>query len=373
MSRQIVLLLFLSPLALSLTFGQSTDSSSFAVVGYAQFRFRGGASYDYAELSHLNFSFVHLREGRLSLFGNRDSTALARTVSLKQIYPHLKVAVSVGGWGGCGSCSATFATAEGRRTFVTSARDLLERFGLDGIDLDWEYPAIEGFPGHRYAPEDRHDFTLLLQELRGVLGNRFELTFAAGAFDQYLTSSVEWKEVTPLVDRIYLMTYDLVNGFSTVTGHQTPLYSTSEQVASADHAVRFLDSVGVPGEKIVIGAAFYARVWKDVPDTNHGLHQPGAFAGLVSYKDLTSYWRDHPGFQMLWDSVAAAPYAYNPSERLFATFDDRRSVALKTAYALRHHLGGMMFWELNGDIPEDGLLHTIDSVKSVTRGEGGTR
>ncbi len=363
MIRPFFILLLLVSAGSPIAFSQPQESAPFVVTGYLGGRFHDFESYRFDQLSEVNYSFVRLHGDRLGGRGERAGTAIARLVSLKQQFPGLKVVVSFGGWGGCESCSEIFSTAAGRTAFADSTKEFLERFGLDGIDLDWEFPAIEGYPGHRYAPEDRHNFTLLVRELRRVLGNRYELTFAAGAFDQYLTQSVEWDQIVPLVDRINLMTYDLVNGFSTRTGHQTPLYSTKSQNASTDHAVKVLDSIGVPRGKIVIGAAFYARVWKDVPGVNNGLYQPGTFDNFVTFRDMDSYWKSHPGFVSYWDSTAHAPYAYNAAEKLFATFDDRRSVSEKTAYALREGLGGIMFWELSGDIAKDGLLHSIDSTR----------
>jgi GH18 family chitinase len=58
----------------------------------------------------------------------------------------LKVILSLGGWGGCKTCSEVFSTEEGRKEFAQSAKDLCEKYKTDGIDLDWEYPAIEGYP-----------------------------------------------------------------------------------------------------------------------------------------------------------------------------------------------------------------------------------
>lgn len=95
-----------------------------------------------------------------------------------------------------------------------------------------------------------------MQVLRAALGPGYELSFAAGGFREYLRNSVEWAAVMPLVDRVNLMSYNLVNGYSTTTGHHTPLYATPQQRASVNEGVRYLDSVGVvPGKVVVIGAA----------------------------------------------------------------------------------------------------------------------
>jgi len=167
----------------------------------------------------------------------------------------------------------------------------------------------------------------------------------------------------PLVERVHVMTYDLVNGYSTVTGHHTPLFSTQEQRESIDNAVRFLDSVGVARSKIVIGAAFYARVWENVENTNKGLFQRGKFARYLGYRDFEAYFGTDGGFEYNWDSTAQAPYRYSAKQQLFATFDDVQSVSLKTRYVTANKLGGIMFWELTGDTGKGGLLEAIDRVK----------
>lgn len=176
-------------------------------------------------------------------------------------------------------------------------------------------------------------------------------------------NSIEWEEVMPLLDRVNLMSYDLVNGNSPATGHHTPLYSTESQIESADNAVRFLDALSIPREKLVIGAAFYARVWEEVANINNGLYQAGKFQQAVLYKQLDEFFTNNPGFEYYWDSAAQSPYHYNPEKKLFVTYDDSLSIALKTQYALQNNLGGIMFWQLSGDNSENGLLEVIHTVK----------
>ncbi len=317
-----------------------------------------------SQLTHIIYSFLHLKGNKLALDNAQDSVSLAYLASLKKEHTQLKVMLSLGGWGGCETCSPVFATEKGRKEFAQSTKALLDQFGIDGIDLDWEYPAIEGYPGHLFAPEDKQHFTELVRVLRKTLGKKAIITFAAGGFEKYLEKSVAWDEVMPMVDFVNIMSYDLVNGNSTVTGHHTPLYSTEHQVESADHAVQYLDAVGVPLDKMVIGAAFYARVWENVIDTNQGLYQAGKFKQAVSYSMFEQFVRDHPGFVYHWDTVAQAPYWYTADQQLFATYDNDESVTKKTQYAVKHGLKGIMFWVLGEDKREDSLLKAIsDTVK----------
>lgn len=314
------------------------------------------------QLDQIIYSFLHL-DGNHLASSEKDLNYLDYLNSLKKINPDLKVLVSLGGWGGCETCSDIFSDKKGREEFALSVQELLQRHNLDGIDLDWEYPVIEGYPGHHFKPADQQNFTSLVEELRKTLGPDYVISFAAGGFSDYMQKAVDWKKVMPLVDHVNIMSYDIVNGNSKKTGHHTSLFSTANQKNSTDSSIRYLDSLGIPHEKMVIGAAFYARVWEDVGDLSHGLYQQGNFKESVSYKDLDHYFEMNTGFKNFWDSTAHARYSYNAEKGLFATFDDSLSVAQKTSYVIENHLGGIMFWQLTGDKPENGLLDVIYHVK----------
>lgn len=271
----------------------------------------------------------------------------------------------MGGWGGCPTCSDVFSSHEGRKEFLESVFFLNKQYQTDGIDLDWEYPAIEGFPDHKYMVEDKKNFTALVQVLRKTLGKDYEISFAAGGFQKFLNESAEWSEVMKEVNRVNLMSYDLINGYSTATGHHTALFSTPSQNVSTDFAVQHLIKIGVPKNKIVVGAAFYARVWENVPATNNGLYQSGKFKTSIDYKNFGSELSAPNGFKLYWDGKAKAPYAYNAQQKLFATFDDKKSIRIKTQYVVDQQLDGIMFWEISHDTNSDGLVAEIYKLKST--------
>ena len=338
---------------------QSIATSPIAIMAYYTGDGTTINNYRIDQLTHLIFSFLHVQGDSLHVASPKDSVTLRQLVALKSQYPHLKVMVSMGGWGGCEPCSAAFSTAKGRRQFAQSTKKILDEYGLDGIDLDWEYPAIQGYPGHLFTSQDKENFTDLIRRLRHVLGKKKIISFAAGGFDEYLRYSIDWHKVVPMVNYVNLMSYDLVNGYSKVTGLHTPLYSSANQPESVDHAIHYLDSIHIDMHKVVIGAAFYARVWTEVPDTNHGLFQSGKFTDMINYSDFDSYFSPANGFIFYWDKDSQAPYCYSSEKHAFGTFDDIRSVQLKTKYVKEKHLGGIMFWELTCDKPKDGLLHAI--------------
>lgn len=341
---------------------QKRSSDTFSVIAY----YTGDAhvidTYDTGKLTHIIFSFCHLKDGKLSVDSKRDSLTIQHLVSLKKKNPRLKIMLSLGGWGGCAPCSEAFSTLEGRKLFANSVKQLNSYFGTDGIDLDWEYPTIEGHPGHLFQPADYDNFTSLVEELRKSLGKKHELSFAAGGFQKFLDESVDWKKVMPLVDRVNIMSYDLVNGYATVTGHHTPLYSTKPDEESTDKAVRYLLDLGIPARKLVIGAAFYTRVWKDVAAQNNGLYQKGVHTSGYDFKRLDTTFTEQKGWKYYWDDRAKAPYWYHSQAQKFATGDDKESVKYKTRYAREKKLGGIMFWELTLDQKKDGLLQAISDA-----------
>ncbi len=341
---------------------QQKAEKPIAVIAYYPGNDTAIDSYAVENLTHIIYSFCHLKGNELVVDDAADSLTILKLVSLKNRNPNLKVLLSLGGWGGCKTCSEVFNTSKGRKEFARSVRKLGKQYKTDGIDLDWEYPAIEGYPGHQFLKEDKHNFTLLIYELRKALGKKQVLSFAAGGFTRFFQESVEWELVMPKVDFVNLMTYDLFHGYSTSTGHHTALFPTAGQKESVHHAVSFLDSIGVPRNKMVVGAAFYGRVWENVNENNKGLYQPGKFKRGVTFKGLPQYLSENPGFVEYWDDEAQAPYWYNKDLQLFFTHDNRKSLALKTKYVLENRLGGIMFWHLGEDVAEGGLLHAISET-----------
>lgn len=353
---------FLAILICTLSFAQTPEELS--VIAY----YAGGP--DKAEklpaekLTHIIFSFCHLKGNLLVVDNPRDSLTIRKLVALKKRNPHLKIILSLGGWGGCSTCSAVFSTSQGRADFAQSALALNKLFNSDGLDLDWEYPTIEGYPEHLYQPSDKENFTFLLKELRSRFGDEYQLSFAAGGFQKFLEQSVDWDQVMPYVDRVNIMTYDLVNGYAKETGHHTALYSNAKQRESTHNAVQFLKGIGVPSSKLVIGAAFYARVWENVSPANNGLYQKGDFKMAINYSDFRSGLKD---FKRYWDATSHAPYAFDSKKKLFATFDDKQSLKEKTNYAIAEKLDGIMFWEIGLDTDTYGLVDCIYKAKMQSK------
>jgi len=71
---------------------------------------------------------------------------------------------------------------------------------------------------------------------------------------------------------------------------------------------------------------------------------------------------EQQGYVYYWDDVAKAPYMYNKTLKKIFSYDNERSISLKTQYAVDKGLSGIMFWQLGDDKPVNGLLYAIDST-----------
>ena len=152
----------------------------------------------------------------------------------------------------------------------------MKEYGLDGIDIDWEYPgtSLAGIASDR---SDKENYTLLLAELRKTLDAYREgmlVTTAVGG-DVYFALQTDMKEASRYLDYVQLMTYDLQGGFQKVTGHHAALYHSEGNLfdACVQKAVNGFVNAGVPMEKLILGVPFYSRKWdgvKKAPDAATG-------------------------------------------------------------------------------------------------------
>ena len=229
--------------------------------------------------------------------------------------------------------------------------------------MDWEYPGLPG-NSNPLGPEDRRNFTRLLEDMRGALDvegrtlrRRLLLTIAAGAFRNYLKHT-EIDKAGRVVDYVNLMAYDFyVSTPNSIAGHHANLYRhpADPKRLSADRAVRDFRAAGVPPERLVLGVPFFGRAWAELPaDGVYQRGQPVQPRLDTSPLAVRALLAEGSGWVRQWDAAAQAPFLWNPTKKIFASFDDEESLALKAAYVRNHKLGGMMFWEYYAD--PSGLL-----------------
>ncbi|WP_199097069.1 glycoside hydrolase family 18 protein [Dyella sp. ASV21] len=322
------------------------------------------------KLDVINYAFGRLEPtGDVSFPSPVADRTLATFVALRKENPALKVIVSIGGWG-ADYFSDVAATEAGRERMADSVAALIEKHDVDGVDLDWEYPTLPG-PGISHRPEDKRNFSLLLEALRARLdtlgkahgGRHYLLTIAAA--DSEFVSGIELERAARSLDWINLMTYDFHNSLTPTTGHHAGLHLSALAPAddrAGDKAVAQFLAAGVPASKLNLGVAFYGRAFSGVEPAHDGVQQRYAkYAGSPSWSELLADYIDKNGYQRHWDAQAQAPYLWNPATRTFVTYEDPESLRAKAAFVEAKGLGGVMYWEHSLDRNE-ALLDVLDQA-----------
>ena len=161
-----------------------------------------------------------------------------------------KLVLSIGGWGADGFSQAC-ANEETRKIFIDSILEVVKEKGLDGVDIDWEYPGWSGLADS--TAYDKQNNSLFLRDLRAALDEYKEgllLTYAviSSSADKFY----EPRELNKYLDYVNIMTYDGNN--SGVASHHTAPYGA---MYCAKNAIDLWINAGMDAKKIIIGAAFY--------------------------------------------------------------------------------------------------------------------
>ena len=350
-------------------------SGPHVIIGYVTERGWTKEQIDAQKLTHINYAFaVPAQTGELAPLNARDSMNLAALISLKTVNKDLKVLISIGGWGGCKYFSDAALTETSRRKFANSAVTLLRKHQLDGVDIDWEYPAQIG-AGNIFHPQDKQNYTLLLSALRSQLNkqgshdqrtgaNHYLLTVATGA-DASFVSHTELGKAQRYLDYVNIMTYDIYHGNDKTTGHHSNLNQSrtgSQSRNSTADAVNGHIRAGVPAAKIVLGLPFYGRSWAGVTNKDMGLYQPSTGKhSFISHDELVANYINVNGFTRYWDADAKAPFLWNPTTRTFVSYADEESFTHKLDYIKSKGLAGVMFWEYVHDLQQKKLLNKLVS------------
>ena len=276
-------------------------------------------------MTHINYAFGHVND---SFDGVRidNPDRLRMIVDLKKQNPKLRVLLSVGGWGS-GRFSEMAASDKNRLLFAKDCRRVVDDFGLDGIDIDWEYPT-QSSAGISSSPDDTKHFTLLMRDLRQELGNKL-LTCATIASGEY----IDFRSCISYIDMVNVMSYDMGNP----PYHHSALYPseiTNWMTTSA--AIEAHLKAGVPCEKLVMGMPLYGR----------------GKQGYTTEPDSTK------GTKEQWHEQSMVPYLVDAQGNLVMGFENERSIGIKCQYIIDHRLRGGMYWEY-GDEHQEKLRNTI--------------
>ena len=115
-------------------------------------------------MTHINYAFGHVDE-TFDGVGIANEGRLRQMVELKKQKPDLNVLLSIGGWGS-GRFSEMAANEKYRKAFAKDCRRVVKEYGLDGIDIDWEYPTSSMPPAFLLLLTTRRTLHLLMRDIR---------------------------------------------------------------------------------------------------------------------------------------------------------------------------------------------------------------
>jgi chitinase len=343
--------------------------ASKVIIGYAP-GFRGVLDIQTIpadKVSHINYAFVDVKDSMAWLTNIATDTINFRNlVKLREQNADLKILISIGGWSWSNYFSDAVLTPSSRRKFAESSVAIVEKYDLDGVDIDWEYPGFKG-EDNVFRPEDRENFVLMFEALRQELDRLSEktgkiqlLTTAVPCFSEFLERN-DMGAAAQYLDYVNLMAYDFYVA-GPFGGHHSNLYHSESYEAeqSAHRAITEYVAQGVPIEKIVLGVPFYGRSWIMQTADNRGINR--AIASVArggGYTFIRDSMMTRPGFVRYWDDKAKMPYLFNEETNQLVCYDDEESLRIKCDYVVDNNMAGLMFWQFASD-PKGYLLNALN-------------
>ncbi|EKG13534.1 Chitin-binding type 1 [Macrophomina phaseolina MS6] len=171
--------------------------------------------------------------------------------------PGVQVLAAIGGWNDV-NYTQTLKDEKSRTIFANNCKKVIDKYGFDGIDIDYEYVGGNG-ADYKIVPNSEKvweidAFPLLLNATRAAIGEDKLLSIAVPGLERDMMAFTEetMPKIVPLVDWFGIMTYDFMNRRDNFTKHHT------DKVGSAESIQRYLD-LGLPPCKATLGFAFYAK------------------------------------------------------------------------------------------------------------------
>ena len=216
------------------------------------------------------------------------------------------------------------ATQIGRTAFAADVMNKVRLYGLDGVDIDWEFPTTS----------DGTDitFTALIKELSDSLHRdaRYYLTAAitAGKYAGGIRDAIR-NEIFSYVDWFNIMAYD---DFST----STPYRHHSDYTLATVCLNYWLTTRAMPSAKVVLGLPAYGRP--------SGITQTGT---ILTYKTILS----QGGNPQLDSAIVTAGGFTN-----YTIYYNGQYTVKRKAILAKQTAGGVMMWEKWQDAVDNNSL-----------------
>ncbi|KAG0147314.1 hypothetical protein CROQUDRAFT_715110 [Cronartium quercuum f. sp. fusiforme G11] len=299
--------------------------------------------------------------------------------------------LALGGWTGCRYFSDLVATAENRTEFATSLVDFAKKYEFEGIDIDWEYPILQGIGCNSVRDEDLDNFTLFLEKIREIWpGVHITADSSINGFRDSSYASVSSERIAGLVkvlDKVNIMAYDVYGGWSDTTGPSAPLSSKCADVkSSVEDALGVYLKQGFSQSQLRLGIPTYARSFglgtpelipktvgnyttyyyqnfTSIPAGGIADDKPGVDicgqtvgnGGLWMFKELIENGflsedekEGMNGYVLYQDECSGVPFLAN--NMTLISYDDTQSSVRKAKWARESGLSGIIFFNAIGSL-----------------------
>lgn len=320
--------------------GRISDNSPKIALAYVVDRYE--AIPDPYMFTHLVYSFGNFNDAYDEVV-IKYPEKLRAMADLKKQNPELKVILGLNDYRKPGFSEMT-SDRKKRKAFVNSVKQVVKKYNLDGVDLDWEFPTTEK-GGHTARPDDDKNYVKLAKELRKALGKDKWISYYSNNSGQW----IDHKGMLPYVSYVNVSGYNLaIPQEGKTLLHQSPLYpgkKTGDWCVSK--AMERHLNLGIPKEKLLMGIPFFGR----------GL-QP--FKSETSCVDFSKY---DEGLQKVWAEDAQVPYYADRDGNLILGYDDEQSIEAKFDFIRANELPGIFVWQYDGDFPGHRLGKTIERLR----------
>ena len=316
-------------------------------------------SKDFTNIDVLNYHPAHIEA---SAMGYAEGNAIithnysAQLDSWKQkAYaqnPDIKFVFTVAN-GNISVFESWFTSLDRARRLAKEMLSIIETYGFDGLDIDYEFPQ-GGSNTKRYYVQFMKSMREGFDALSAENGKEYILSMAVPAGD-WAFSLFDMPELAKYVSYFNIMSYDLHVGNATknITHHHTnPCADPTPgfEGGSVEEDIALYREMGIPDDKIVVGIGMYGRRWTNVPNVNNGLYQSGTLdettnEAYLHYSVIKSAYENKKGYVKYWDDVAKAPYLYNAEQGVFITYDDEQSAEIKCNLAASEGVRGVMVFD----------------------------
>lgn len=286
----------------------------------------------------------------------------SRTLTTEAHQAGVKVILSLGGWGMDKEFAALTSKKDSYERFVRTVMKMVDGYDYDGIDLDWEFPDNE---------TEAKNFNRLARRFRmdlNILGDKKDrhllLTMAVNAGpgpSRWLDKDV----LLETMDFVNVMTYDFYGAWSKQAGHHASFLASSKtRGLSTKKAMAYWnEGKGIPKEKLLLGLPLYSRGFaaaKPYDVVNRDAPRP--FQALA-YRNLHRLIQD--GWIYSWDDETKNPWLLSPKGDYVHSYDNEKSLALKTQWALEQGYRGVFFWEIKQDRLANGSNPLIEATRKA--------